>query len=796
MTQKFLFLFFFIMVYGSLLAGDKDLGSFSGVILDQKTNLPIEGASISIVDEKIGTSSDAQGHFLINNIIDGKHLIEISHLGYSTIVEYIEFSGEIKKDFYLSATIVENNTVVVTGVSRATQLKNIPFQVSVVRRQEMLQSSGMNIMDVVTNKAGVASIATGPAISKPLIRGLGYNRVLTINDGVRQEEQQWGDEHGIEIDDANLSKIEILKGPASLIYGSDAMAGVINIVSNIPVPDNCIKMNFGSNVQSNNHLRMVNGNIGGNKKRWNWNAYGTMKAAGDYKNKYDGYVYNSKFINRNIGGYIGYNGSRGYSHLLISQYYLKAGLTEGLRDSMGNFVKELPGGQSEAATEGDFLSTDAQIPFQKISHYKIASDNSIKLGDNRLTINVGWQQNKRKEFGNIENLDETALHLDMQTITYATQFHFKEKNGWHHTLGINGMSQLNKNFGIEQLIPDYHLFDAGGFVFSKKEINQMQISGGVRYDLRNVRVDTLRSGNSFKGIPFKRMFSNFSGSIGIAYPVTKNIQLKLNAARAFRAPSISELASNGAHEGTIRYEYGDKNLKSEISNQYDAAIEWNREHYSINIAGYFNQFNNFIFYKKLQTTDGTDSIVEENGSLLTAFQFDQQKTNLRGLEITLDFHPHPLDWLHIENSFSFVRGTFQKPIEGCSNLPFIPAPKWYTECRADIKNTNANFKNTYFKISVENTFSQNNPFTAYHTETATPGYTLINAGLGTEIFNKKNIQVFGVYFTASNITDVSYQSHLSRLKYASTNLLTGRSGIYNVGRNFSLKINVPLSFKI
>ena len=436
------------------------------------------------------------------------------------------------------------------------------------------------------------------------------------------------------------------------------------------------------------------------------------------------------------------------------------------------------------------------IPYQKIGHYKIASDNSFKLGRNRLSLNLGWQLNKREEFGNVENLNEKALYLDMQTFTYSTLFHFKERGGWNHAVGLNGMSQMNKNFGVEQLIPDYHLFDAGGFVYSKKEINRMNISGGFRYDLRNVNVASLQSGNVIKGESFNHSFSNFSGSIGMTYPLLKNIQLKLNIARAFRAPSISELASNGAHEGTIRYEYGDKNLKSEISNQYDAAMEWNREHFSINIAGYFNHFNNFIFYKKLQNVIGADSLVQENGTLLTAFQFDQQKTNLRGLEISIDIHPHPLDWLHIENSFSFVRGTFQNPIEGCGNLPFIPAPKLYTECRADIKNKNNFIKNAYVKVTIENTFTQNNPFTAYNTETATSSYTLINAGLGTEIYNKKNIQVIGIYFTASNITDVCYQSHLSRLKYASPNVFTGRSGVFNVGRNFSLKVNVPLSFKI
>jgi iron complex outermembrane receptor protein len=773
---------------------DNVKGNFTGIVKDLKTGNPIEGVSVIISDAKTGSSTNANGAFFIANISDGKHLVEISHLGYATIAAYIEVRGDTKKDFFLSESIVENNAVIVTGVSKATQLKNVPFQVSVLRKQDLLQTSSMNIIESITKKAGVSSLSSGPAISKPLIRGLGYNRVLTINDGVRQEGQQWGDEHGIEIDDASVNKIEVLKGPASLVYGSDAMAGVINIISNVPAPNNTIKLNLGSNYQTNNHLRTVNGNFSGNKNGFNWNAYGTLKAAGDYKNKYDGYVFNSKFNEHNLGGYIGYNGGWGFSHLLMSNFDLSAGMVEGERDSLGNFIKVISGGNNGIATNDDFKSTNPLMPYQHIRHFKLATDNSFKLGENHLSLNVAWQQNQREEFGNPDNTEERALFFDMKTMTYASQFHFKEKNGWKNSVGINGMDQTNTNLGLEQLIPDYHLFDFGLFVFSQKEYKKANISGGVRYDTRNIDAETLKDGTSQKGEAFKKQFSNFSGSIGITYPVSNKINLKLNVARAFRAPSIAELASNGAHEGTIRYEYGDKNLSSEISTQADAAIEINKEHFTFNIAGYLNHFNNFIFYRKMQNFSGTDSIVTVNGSDLSTFKFDQQKANLAGVEITLDIHPHPLDWLHIENTFSYVSGTFQNTIEGSKNLPFIPAPKLLTEFRSDFKKLNNSIKNFYAKIELENTFSQNNPFTAYNTETATKGYTLLNLGVGTEIYSRKNQQLFGIYITALNITDVAYQSHLSRLKYAAENRATGRMGVYNVGRNFGLKINVPLSF--
>jgi iron complex outermembrane recepter protein len=771
-------------------------GSFAGSITDAKTGKPLAGASIYITDIKSGTSSDQQGNFILRNVPEGNHLVEVSYIGYSTVVENIVISGDTKKDFALTESVVENNAVVVTGVTGATQLKKVPFAVAVMRKQDLFQNTSSNIIESLTKIGGVATLSTGPAISKPVIRGLSYNRVLTINDGVRQEGQQWGDEHGIEVDEASVNKIELLKGPASIIYGSDAMAGVVNIISNVPVQNNTIKANISSNFQSNNNLRSLNANIGGNKNGFNWNLYSSNKAAADYKNKYDGSVYNSKFNEHNVGGYAGYNGNWGYSHLLVSNFNLKAGLIEGERDIDGYFIKPIAGGGDTRATDADFKSSTPQIPYQHIRHFKIATDNSIKINKNRLAFNIGFQHNQREEFGNIDDLDERALFFDLKTITYAAQFHIAEKKGWKTSLGINGMQQNNTNKGVEQLIPDYNLFDIGVYTYTQKTIKNTTISAGIRYDSRNLDTKNLLEAGGIKAAGFKKSFSNFSGSIGAASQVTERINLKFNVARGFRAPSIPELASNGAHEGTIRYEYGDVNLKSETSLQLDGGLEYNAEHISFGVTAFVNSFNNFIFYNKVEAAGGGDSLVNVNGDLLTAFKFSQRKAALAGFEATVDIHPHPLDWLHIENTFSLVSGNLKEAIEGSKNLPFIPAPKLVTQFRADFNSISTVIKNFYTKLELDNTFTQNNIFTAFDTETKTPGYTLLNAGAGADFFTKKGKQLCSLSFSAINIADVAYQNHLSRLKYAAQNLATGRTGVFNMGRNFSIKLNIPLNFSL
>lgn len=771
-------------------------GSFIATIKDAATSLPIEGVSVYFSDVKIGGITNAKGEVVIKNLPEGKHLAEISHIGYNTISEYIDISGDTQKEFLLSHAVVENNAVIVTGTSGATQLKKVPFQVAVIKKEELFKNAATNIIEALAKKSGVSTLSTGPAISKPVIRGLSYNRVLTINDGVRQEGQQWGDEHGIEIDEASVSKVEILKGPASLIYGSDATAGVINIITNVPVANNTMKANVFSNYQTNNNARTVNANWAGNTNGFNWNVYGSGVAAADYRNKYDGRVFNSKFNEQNFGGYAGYNGNWGYSHLLFSKFDLKAGLVEGDRDDNGYFIKPIAGGGEAIATDEDFKSTTPLIPYQHIQHFKIATDNSFKLGKNRLSINVGYQHNQREEFGNVDDLKERELFFDLQTITYAAQFHLQEMNGWKSSVGVNGMQQQNTNKGAEQIIPDYKLFDIGGYVFTQKSINKLTLSGGLRYDTRNLNANDLMEGIDIKGAGFKKSFANFSGSAGLAAQITKSLNLKLNIARGFRAPSIPELASNGAHEGTIRYEYGAQNLKSELSTQLDAGFEFNSEHFSFDLSGFYNNFSNFILYRKLQAAAGGDSTLNVDGQDLTAFKFEQTKASLSGIEATVDFHPHPLDWLHIENTFSFVTGRLKDAIEGSKYLPFIPAPRLITEFRGDFKKVKNNIKNFYLKVELDNTFTQNNIFTAYNTETKTSGYTLLNSGLGADIVSAKGKTLFSLHVAGTNLANIAYQNHLSRLKYAAENMSTGRTGVFNMGRNFSIKINVPLNFSL
>jgi len=768
----------------------------SGKITDSKTGEALPGASVYFADEKIGTAADAQGHYSFTNIPDGHHVIEISHSGYGTLVEHIELINDTEKDFALSPVITENQAVIVTGVTGATSIRKAPIPVATLRRGALLQTASTNIIDALTRIPGVSQLSTGPAISKPIIRGLGYNRVVTINEGARQEGQQWGDEHGIEIDEMSIARAEVLKGPASLMYGSDAIAGVVNFITNTPVAEGVLKGNILTNYQSNNGLIGLHGNLAGNKNGFNWNAYGTYKSAGDYRNAFDGRVLNSRFNEKNFGGYIGINKSWGFSHLIFSRFDQRTGLVEGDRDdATGAFLLYTGTAMQHVATAAELDDRDPLIPYQRIQHNKLVSDNSFSIGKSRLKINLAYQQNLRKEYGDALEPSKEELFFDLSTFNYSLQWQLPEMNEWHTTVGMTGMQQDNKNKGEEALIPEYGLFDVGTFVYAQRFFKRTTISGGLRFDNRSIDAREHYDGADLKFAAFKRNFSNLSGSAGISYEATSKLVLKANIARGFRAPTLAELASNGVHEGTNRYEYGDHNLHSETSLQLDGGIEFDYEHFNISLSTFYNRINDFVFYRKLQSALAGDSMVQVDNEFIPAFQFEQRDAKLAGVEATFDLHPHPLDWLHFENSISFVRGRFDEAVDGSDNIPLIPAAHWTSELRANFKKAGNWMQDIYIKLEADNNFKQNKPFTGYDTETPTAAYTILNAGVGTDIVHKQKV-IAGIHLVLSNITDKAYQQHLSRLKYTDVNNVTGRQGVFNAGRNFSIKLNIPLEWKL
>ncbi len=786
--------------FASAPVGNKSL---KGKITDEIDKSPLIGVNIYFPELKKGAVSDDQGNYHMTNLPAIKTTLQVTYLGHQTVVQTVDLKTVEILNFSLKESNAEINEVVITSLTGNSLIKKTPSPISYVSKKELERQSSTNIIDAIAKQPGVSQITTGSSISKPVIRGLGYNRVVVVNDGIRQEGQQWGDEHGIEIDAQSVNSVEILKGPASLTYGSDAMAGVINFQSDPILPVGSIKANVATEYQSNNGLFNYSVNTAGNKNGFVWNWRYSDKMAHSYKNKYDGYVYNSGFRERAVSGLLGINRNWGYSHLTLDYYHLTPGIVEGERDeATGRFLKPviIDGEESQAvATDKDSKSYKHQMPYQQIYHYKAVLNNNIVLGEGNLRTIIGYQQNRRQEFANIMSPNDYGLYFQLHTVNYDIRYSLPEISGYKIVAGVNGMYQKSMNKGTEFLIPEYNLFDVGVFALGSRSFGKLDVSGGVRFDNRHNHGKSLylnaneevvngnAAGAEEKFTDFSRNFRGISGSVGLTYQISDSWHTKLNLSRGFRAPNMSELGSNGAHEGTIRYEVGNINLKAENSWQADWGLGYSSPFISGELSLFANRINNYIFSHKQLDSNGEDLLTDG----YKTYQFVSGDARILGGEVSVDIHP--VERLHFQNTFSYVNSVQLNQSDSTKYLPFTPAPKLMSDLRYDIIRHGKTLNNTYISFGVECNLKQDHIYSAFGTETATPAYTLLNASVGTD-FMHKGRTLASLYFTANNLTNKAYQNHLSRLKYADENPVTGRQGIYNMGRNFGIKLLIPLSF--
>lgn len=707
--------------------------------------------------------------------------------GCSLAVPSYAFAGDTTPVTLESDTCTHLDEVVVTGLTGKSRLKEIPAPMSVISHDALFAHPATNIIDAISRQPGMNQVTTGSGISKPIIRGLGYNRVLVVNDGVRQEGQQWGDEHGIELDGQAVNRVEILKGPASLTYGSDAMAGVI-IMHDAPVAGlNSNYAEAGTEYQSNNGLLGYTLNIRGNREDFVWNWRWSQKFAHDYHAPLDGTVPNTRFREQALKGTLGILKPWGYSNLKLSYYHLTPGLTD--------VDDQLPQPSD---------SYSILLPYQKVYHYKAISDNSFNLGASQLKVILGYQQNRRREFEHAHSHSHSPLHGDdhdhdhdhetesgdhcgldlrLHTFTYDAKFISPIWNGWKFNFGANGMFQNSENLGIEFLIPDYSLFDIGVFATVSKSLGtRFHLSGGLRYDHRHLNSKQLIEENSIRFEAFKRNFGSISGSIGMIYNLNSMFDFKVNIARGFRAPNISELGSNGSHEGTFRFEKGDDMLKSEESWQFDLGADFVSRYVSASLSLFANRISNFIY---LQATGATAMEVP-------VYQYSASDARLLGGEAVLTFHP--IHHLHIQNTFSYVNATRLGATGDSRYLPFTPAPRLISSAHYDIPVNSNIVKNLFAEVENDLNFRQYNVMATNGTERPSPAYTLLNLSAGTDIYLSNGKKLCQISFAVTNLLDRAYQSHLSRLRYAETFPLTGRYGFNNPGRNFTIKLLFPLSF--
>jgi len=748
--MKYLFSILFISFYFNSNAQCTLQGSISA----EDSNSPLEQVSVYFPQFEKGSVTGKNGEFILNNLPLGTYKIVASFMGYQTFSSEITLTEGINTlDILLSPSAIEMEEVIVSTPFHKLQRENV-MKVEQAKVETLRKMGAITLSDGITNIPGVESVSTGIGIGKPVIRGLSSNRVLVYSQSIRLENQQFGDEHGLGIGAAGVESVEVIKGPASLLYGSDALGGVLYLnpeqFANMKSTEGDINLNYFTNTQG------IDANAGfkTSGEKFKFLIRGAYTSHADYKGGNDLRVTNSRFNEFDIKTALGYQFGIFKTELRYNFNSSDLGIPEeiGIQD----------------------LGRTPFTPYQEINNHIVSSKNDLFFNNSSLRVTLGYIFNSRKEFEEEEDSEipsenladlEPALDMNLSTFSYNVQYNLPSIGRWQTIAGIQGMNQKNENFGEEVLIPDAITNDIGLLATSHVHFEKSDIQIGLRFDNRSIKgEETGFLGEEGYIAQLDRKFNSFNAALGYRIDFLEDFIGRINIASGFRAPNLAELTSNGIHEGTNRFEIGNPNLSNENNLQTDIALEYTSQHFEFFANGFYNKIRDYIF-------------IEPNGEFVDnnpVYNYIQQDATLYGGEIGFHFHPHPLDWLHVQSSFESVTGQ----LDNDDYLPLIPANKLSNTIRLEFNNPQKRITNSYAFVTLNTIFDQNKVATF---ETSTDGYNLLNVGFGASIkLFKQDVEVM---VSGLNILDKDYISHLSRLKV---------DGISNIGRNVSIGLSIPL----
>ncbi len=710
--------------------------TISGQVIDEVTGEPLAGANIYISKLEKGTITDLDGNFQLNNLPLGKHIILISSLGYTTRTDLINVPNNSKIIIKLRPSAIEMEAVIVSTPFHKLQSENV-VKVERETLENLKKTGAITLAEGITQIAGVESITTGAGIGKPVIRGLSSNRVLVYAQGVRLENQQFGDEHGLGVSSSGVESVEVIKGPASLLYGSDALGGVLYLNPEKYADADSTSIDAGLTYHTNSIGTEANLGLKTSMQRWKYLVRGNYAAHSDFFTGNDIRVTNSRFEEKDLKAGIGYQDQKYRGDLRYNYNNTHTGIPEEI------------GVQT--------TSKEIIAPYQQLDNHILSLSNKLFLKNSSLDFKVGYLFNDRKEYEEIETAIP-ALEMHLETLNYDLKYYAPDLGNFETIIGLQGLFQTNKNFGEEILIPNASTTDIGILATTHYHLDWIDLQGGIRFDTRNINTTAYGiDGEQDYFAPVERDFSSYNGSLGVKFNMFKNLVTRINLATGFRAPNLAELTSNGTHEGTNRYEIGNADLENEQNIQLDLSLEYRNEHFELFGNGFYNKINKYIFIAPTNVFINGDPV----------FVYTQEDAKLYGGEAGIHIHPHPIDWLHLESSFELVIG--EK--DNGDYLPLIPATSFTNTLRIELKDGKL-LNDNYSFLTVKSTGSQNK-ISAF--ETNTNGYSLVNAGFGsTFYFGKLPLEI---RVSGNNIFNKNYIAHLSRLK---------ADGIANMGRNFSI----------
>jgi len=725
----------------------------TGTVTDT-TGAPLADVRVHILELGRGTTTDAQGRFVLRELPSGTYGVAFSRICFAPVVRRVTIGAEnLTVAVSMRPTAVELPEVQVTATPNVTTAFTSPQPTSILDQADLRVAQAPSLGETISGLAGVHSINQGPGIGKPVIRGLSSNRVLVLDDGQRIESQGWGDEHSPNIETADAERIEVIRGPASVLYGSDALGGVINVVKR-DLPDaiggdpflgGSFAAAFSTNNQQPDGTAQIEGATGG----LGFRASLTGRTSEDFSTPL-GDVFNTG--NRAVAG----DGSLGY------------------RGSWGS-------------VRGDFTYRDERLelhdnatatPFQRIGDTRAGVSANLPIGASRLEVTTGGEHNRRREFEEVAAGD-VASGLLANSYKGDVRFHHAPLG---RLTGLVGVQTFFDDFTVsgtdQHLVPSNRAANLGVYAFEQLELDRWTLSLGARYDYRRLNVTADPPPPVGTGTPEQtRTYHSVTGNVGALFHVSEPVALVLNVGRGYRAPQAIELFANGVHEGTIQYDVGNPDLENETSINTDLALRVQSGRVSLELGGFANYISNYIYVRPTGTFDSPSGGPEdpcsdpEQFSCFQKFQAIQGNARLTGFELSAEYHPTA--YLHLSGTADYTRGQNRS-----ADQPLPLVPPFRATYGARLEGTgNRFFSSPYVSVGGETNARQTR---LDPNDVAPAGYTLANAGAGVRLATGS--RGITVDVTVRNVFDKEYQSFLSRYKFATNPV------VLDPGRNLTVRV--------
>ena len=795
--KKWYAFFFSCFLASAVFAQQTDVS----IYVSNAKNSPVQGAKVWLNETEVST--DASGTAIFKNIPLGNYVLKVAAETYANDEKRIQV-GKGAQHFHvkLKPEITELKTVEISSNAQNIRKNTEARNIDIVDEKFVQRHLGGSLMITLDRLPGISNIGIGAGQSKPLIRGLGFNRVVVVDKGIKHEGQQWGADHGLEIDQFAAGEIEVIKGPSSFVYGSDAIGGAINLKP-VAIP---MAYGIGGSVnligKSNNAHYGSSVNLFGSNKKWFFDSRVTYQNYADYRVPTDKvYVYDFavdlvKNRLRNTAGRetglhfsTGYVGERFKTSLHASNSYAKTGFfanAHGLEPQ--NVDEELH----------DRSHRDLQLPYQRVNHFKLISRTEFKHESSKTEVELGFQRNFRQEFnrytahGFMPPVYPSSMNIPInlervydKSIYSGNIRHSFSLNKHQLQLGVNSDFQDNNISGWSFLIPAFEQFNAGIFLYDKYIINNdFILHGALRYDYGHIQFerydDWFASARELNGTTtyetlnrasaFSRNFNSFVWSVGANYNPGK-LNIKANFGKSFRMPIAKELAANGVNYHYFSYEKGNADLDAEVAYQADFGITWTEKKWSVTFSPFYNYFPNYIY---LNPTPYHDRFYGAGNQI---FEYQQSSVMRYGAELKVNYQLLPS--LSTEFLGEYL---YSEQLSGAKKgftIPFSPAPSALLNLTWSPK-FSGKLSNPYFSVDYRLTAQQND---VVPPEKVTPGYQLVNIQLGSSF--KLHKQAFDLSLQVQNLFNAKYLNHTSFYRLIE---------LPEASRNVVLSLKIP--FKI